>query len=386
MIKRNIYLLYAITFLTGMVFYASIATLYRQNSGISIFQISLIESISFILSLLLEVPFGIIADKIGYKKTMVLSLLFYAFSKFIFWRADCFAMFLLERILLSISLAGLSGVDDSILYLSSGDENYQKNSGINSSMGTAGLLIAAAVYSVFIGDKYRLSGLFTLISYCIAALLSFLLVEVKQTEKNCLSIRQELKSNLNVLVKTLSNKKLLFIVLGLSLFSESQSIISVFLTQLRFETLGLSYKIIGIIYMVTTSIDLLSFASDFITKKTGRTFLIITDFFIGIGGIVVFSLTKNIFVAVGTLIVICLVSTLTGPLYSKIYNENIEEDDRATVLSMLFLITDFVSVFVQLVIGKIADFNLTEGLLSGSVISIIGFMFIILSGILNINK
>ena len=32
--KRNIYLLYAMTFLQGMVFYGAIATLYRQALGI----------------------------------------------------------------------------------------------------------------------------------------------------------------------------------------------------------------------------------------------------------------------------------------------------------------------------------------------------------------
>lgn len=70
-IKKNIYLMYAIALLQGMVFYGSIATLYRQASGITIFQITLIESISYILCILFEIPWGIVADKIGYKKTMI---------------------------------------------------------------------------------------------------------------------------------------------------------------------------------------------------------------------------------------------------------------------------------------------------------------------------
>ena len=65
--RKNIYLMYAITLLQGMVFYGSIATLYRQASGLSVFQITLIESISYALCILFEIPWGIIADKIGYK-------------------------------------------------------------------------------------------------------------------------------------------------------------------------------------------------------------------------------------------------------------------------------------------------------------------------------
>ena len=53
--KRNIYLMYAIAFLQGMVFYGPVATLYRQAQGVSVFQITLIESISLILCILLEI-------------------------------------------------------------------------------------------------------------------------------------------------------------------------------------------------------------------------------------------------------------------------------------------------------------------------------------------
>ena len=64
--KRNIMIMYTMSLLQGMVFYGPIATLYRQVHGITVFQITLIESISIALCLLLEVPWGILADKIGY--------------------------------------------------------------------------------------------------------------------------------------------------------------------------------------------------------------------------------------------------------------------------------------------------------------------------------
>lgn len=66
--KKNIYLMYAIALLQGMVFYGPIATLYRQANGLTVFHITLIESVSYLLCILFEVPWGIIADKIGYKK------------------------------------------------------------------------------------------------------------------------------------------------------------------------------------------------------------------------------------------------------------------------------------------------------------------------------
>ena len=104
--RKNRYLLYAIALLQGMVFYGPIATLYRQAQGVTILQITLIESISLALGILLEVPWGIIADRIGYRRTMIFCSGLYFLSKLVFWQADGFAGFLLERIMLSVVLAG----------------------------------------------------------------------------------------------------------------------------------------------------------------------------------------------------------------------------------------------------------------------------------------
>ena len=132
--------MYAIALLQGMVFYASIATLYRQAAGITVFQIALIESISYLLCLLFELPWGIVADKIGYKKTLCFCCVLYFASKLVFWRAEGFAGFLLERIMISIVIAGMTGVDTSILYLSSKAGESQRTVGIYNLLGTVGLL------------------------------------------------------------------------------------------------------------------------------------------------------------------------------------------------------------------------------------------------------
>ena len=47
--KKNRFILYAIALLQGMVFYAPVATLYRQAQGVSFFEISVIESVSLAL-------------------------------------------------------------------------------------------------------------------------------------------------------------------------------------------------------------------------------------------------------------------------------------------------------------------------------------------------
>ena len=198
--KRNLFFMYSISFFQGMVFYSSIATLYRQAAGISIFQITMIESISLVLSFAFEIPWGVLADRIGYKRTMIVCNILFFISKIIFWKSQNFADFLLERVILAIVVSGISGVDTSILYLSCSEDDSQRAFGIYGGLGTAGLLSAAAIYTVFIKEDYRVAGFLTVISYGIAAILSFGLKEVKAVRKD---ERMSFGHSLTILKETL---------------------------------------------------------------------------------------------------------------------------------------------------------------------------------------
>ncbi len=113
--RLNIYLLNLIVFLQGLVFYAPVATIYRENRGISLSEIFIIESIYMVFIILLEIPWGIFADKFGYKKTLLLSNFIFLVSKVIFFKANSFTLFFIERLLLAFSISGLSGCDSSMI-------------------------------------------------------------------------------------------------------------------------------------------------------------------------------------------------------------------------------------------------------------------------------
>lgn len=157
-IKRNIGILYSMSFLQGMVFYSSVSTLYRQAAGITLFQLSVIEGISLVLTIVLELPWGILADYIGYRRTMIICSFLFFLSKLVFWQADSFFDFLSERILISITIAGLSGVDSSILYLSVPREEVHRAFSIYGNLSEAGLLCSAAIYAGWMKNQYRLAG------------------------------------------------------------------------------------------------------------------------------------------------------------------------------------------------------------------------------------
>ena len=84
--KRNLKLMYIISFLQGLVFYAPISLLYRIERGVSIIQFFILEFILLFVVVITEIPWGYFADKYGYKKTLIISylLFFLGRASFIF--------------------------------------------------------------------------------------------------------------------------------------------------------------------------------------------------------------------------------------------------------------------------------------------------------------
>lgn len=367
--KRNLFFMYAISFFQGMVFYSSIATLYRQAAGISVFQITLIESISLVLSLVFEIPWGILADRIGYRRTIIVCNILFFISKIIFWKAQNFADFLLERVLLAITVSGLSGVDTSILYLSCSEDDSQRTFGIYEGLGTAGLLSAAAIYMVFVEENYRVAGFLTVISYGIAVILSFGLKEVKAAQKDK---RSSFGYAFTVLKETLFNRRLLFLIAGIALLREVNQTITVFFNQLQYTKAGMSVRLISGVYILMTLSGLVSVFSARLTKKLKPRFFGTILFIVCGFSCLMLAFTTNPFISVFGVLLIRVCFSLLSPLGAELQNKAITTSDRATALSMSTMIMDLLAVFTNLVFGKLVDFDLSTAMCFGGFLCMLG--------------
>lgn len=380
--KRNIYVMYAISLLQGMVFYAPIATLYRAAQGVSIFQISFIESISLILCFLLEIPWGVVADKIGYRKTMIVCCGLYFISKIVFWQATGFVWFLLERIMLSIVISGLSGVDTSILYLSCEKRESQKVFGIYNSLGTVGLLIAAVIYSIFVKENFKLAGLLTVISYGLSMILAFYLIEVKKSD-NMVYMQKGVRDNFTNSVKEsydeirkiVNNRKLLILLISVAFISETCQVVTVFLNQLKYESCGLSASFIGYVYIITTVVSLCGVFSAFVTKKVGEKRTGKLLFAIVTLGCLILAFTKKASIAIISILLLQISNSIFQPLQLELQNKQITTNNHATVLSINAMFIDCVAICVNLVFGYLAQVSLVAAFLFGAGICFIGLLF-----------
>lgn len=375
-IKRNIYIMCAISLLQGMVFYGSIATLYRQASGVGVLEISIIESVSLALCVLLELPWGILADKIGYRKSMMICCALYFISKIVFWRADSFIAFLIERVILSVVIAGLTGVDTSVIYLSCAEGKSQKAFGWYNSMGTAGLLAASAVYTLFIGANYRAAALATCISYALAAVLSLWLIEVKPPETRRVN---HLRAFFSTLKGALTDRKLILLIIGVALINETHQSITVWLNQLKYVACGLTDKQIGAVYVAVTLAGLLGALSARLTDKLGRVKTGGAIYVTAIAACVALAITQTAVVAIIAVIALRIAFSLFQPLQIELQNKAVKSDDRATALSINAVIIDGVTILASLGFGALAEANLTLALGFGAGICALGLVMYIIA-------
>ena len=128
--RLNYRILVIIAFMQGMVFYRPIATIYRRAYGLDIQGLFLIESISWLVTIVLEAPWGRFTDRYGYRKTLLLGNLAFLISKIVFSFASGFPGFLAERLILSVSLAALSGSSEGLVYCLSGRQDPTWLSGV----------------------------------------------------------------------------------------------------------------------------------------------------------------------------------------------------------------------------------------------------------------
>lgn len=368
-IKRNIGILYSISFLQGMVFYSSVSTLYRQAAGITLFQLSVIEGISLVLTIVLELPWGILADYIGYRRTMISCSFLFFLSKLVFWQADSFLDFLSERILISITIAGLSGVDSSILYLSVPREEVHRAFSIYGNLSEAGLLCSAAIYAGWMKNQYRLAGGWTVLVYGVAALLSLGIQDVRPGEQE----KRNEKSSvfLDAFRQLLKNKMLELFLIAVALFQESHHMIVIFLNQLQYIKCGADNSTIAYLCMLVTFCGLAGGWSYRMTQKLGEknSFLF---FFAGSSlCCVLLAVTDGLFLSVICILLFHICNALLQPLQSAVQNRGIVSKQRATLLSVNAVFMDGTMALTDLAFGRVAEIGLSYGMLLGAVFCII---------------
>ncbi|MEG2959230.1 MAG: MFS transporter [Oscillospiraceae bacterium] len=373
--KRSLLLFYAIAALQGMVFYASIATLYRQAVGVTLLQITMIESVSLVLSVALEVPWGAAADRLGYRKTlMVCAFLFFA-SKVVFWQAAGVGGFLLERILLAVTLSGLSGCDSAYLYLCAGERGSHKAYSRWELASAAGMLVASGVFTLFLGTRYRLAALLTVLAYGAAAVLSLGLGEVPSPPK--MTARAHLTDIRSALGRSLP---LLPVLLAATFLRETGQLVTVFFSPLVYLRGGIPIPLFGLLHGGVTLCGMAGAALSYryvkrVGLRPGGGILLLG------GGVicVLLAVTRGPISVVLGMLLLRFCASAFAPLSLLVQNRAVTSANRATVLSLYAVVMDLTSAAMSPVLGALADLDVSYALLLCALLCFAGGIAFLLS-------
>lgn len=364
--RRSIALLCCMSFLQGMCFYAPVATLYRTGVGVTMGQISLIETVNYLLVVVLEVPLGAVCARIGYRRMIIGASALYFISKIVFWRAYTFGAFLAERVILAFVFAGLSGCDDAYLYLCAGRAEAQRVLGLYGAAGTAGLLAASGLFSLFLAEDYRLAALWTAAAYGLAALLAWFLAEVPAGREDRAPLRAQLAG---ILRNLRANPRFAGVLSADALLTITGQTVTVFLSQLLYARLGMPVAVLGILYVGMTLAGLCGAWSHRVCRALGRAFgpaLCAA----GAAACLAAGFAPRPALCVAGVLTLQIVWRLWQPYAARLKNDNVTDAGgaRSVVLSGYSMAVNLASSALGLVLGSLADAHLTAALALAAVL------------------
>tara|TARA_R110001583_G_scaffold21469_5_gene81597 strand:+ start:21036 stop:22280 length:1245 start_codon:yes stop_codon:yes gene_type:complete len=217
-LKNNQYRKFcAYGFLKNLRFFDAFLILFLIDKGMSYTQIGILYASREIITNLLEIPSGLIADTYGRKKSLAAALLIFSISFLIFWISDNFWFYLFAFIIFGLADAFRSGSHKGMmmdyLKLNNWTEYKSEYYGHTRSWSQRGSAISAltAGILVFLDGNYQNIFIYSAIPYAI----NFILIlsypsEIDRSEKK--KQQNSFRHSINALFLVLKQKSVLKLV------------------------------------------------------------------------------------------------------------------------------------------------------------------------------
>lgn len=357
-LNRNLRLFNWLNFFTSFIFIIPIWVAFERRF-LSFTQMALLEAISTLAIVILELPTGALADLIGRRKTIILGLIIRGLGTIYMAFGTNFDMFLISFLISAIGSVFVSGADVALAYDSlkqlNKENTYPKFAAKNSLFSRFAIIFAtflgAYLYQINIGLPFILQGLFLIFS----SIMVYLMVEpVIDSQKFTLkSYLNQTKVGFGQLFQNKYVRKLTFyytLVAGITwscLFYFNQP----FAYDLGFSEVGIG-QLFALIYLLTTVLIY------FLTTQNPR-FLNRETIFIAFPLIMVISYLPSIFVgkALGSFILfsITLIGSARFSLLDRFTNAEFDSKYRATAISSLNMMVSIFYIVIVGLSGKIQD-------------------------------
>ncbi len=244
----NIRKFYLFEFLRFLSFTAPVIVLFWQENGLNMTQIMLLNAIYSISLMLFQVPCGVLADKIGRKYNLILSMVFTSLGAFTYFLGHGFWQFAIAEFIWGLGASLGTGSDSAFLYDSLKSEKregeFKKKIGNSNAITYFGLASAAIVGGFVAARNSRLNFLLLSIAMLFALVVALTFKEPKHFRK--VERKSYFRHMTDGFREAFSNKNLFFLLLFSSLFAALNEI-SYWAYQPYMAKSGVNVAMFGII-------------------------------------------------------------------------------------------------------------------------------------------
>ena len=356
-LRSNIKKLYLFSFLKMSLFPMAIITLFwKDQIGLSLTQILLLQGIFSVAMVIMEYPSGYLSDRIGYRTALNLASLLGIIGWGLYAFADSFSQVLVAEIILGISLSFISGTDSALLYESlkadGTEQSYARQEGWMNGLGQIGEACGAIFAGLLYAAAPLLPFLIQVVIWVLALLLTRTLVEPQRKLSLPIShLAEAWQSTRYALLENrrLRNTILLNLVLGMASFYP------IWLIQPYMQDGGVPLMWFGPIWAVANlSVALFALASYRSHLKLGDGRMVALFILLIVAGYLGLGLSGGLW---GFLFYYLLTSMrgLRGPMLLNHAQREIPSANRAGILSLQSLVFRLSFVCTGPLVGKLAD-------------------------------
>jgi MFS family permease len=367
---KDIKKLYIANFFTGIVFWYPIEKLYLRSLGITPFQIGVNAVVFLLITLLFDIPAGVLADRWKRSYTLILALVALACSHLAMGLSKNLAPYLIGSALFGFYVVLSSGTFQAYMYDLLDDQdlakNYDKHQGRAYALFLAGVGFSSLAGG-YIADGlgYRAAYFLSIISAVLTMLLLLSMDEPSHHKKTHSGYLKHIGQGFRALKKTPLTFHLAVFVVVAGLIRSTQN-----------EFAGLYYIALGLTAIPTGYANAAKWLSgsfgQIIARRLGRSAL---------SYIPVFYLTFGLFSVMGSawgLVPFFVTVLLHGILQNQAEAEiqsHIDASVRATTLSSLSFLTNALLVPVGLLFGWLS--GKYSALFAYRSVAAIGFVYLL---------
>jgi MFS family permease len=379
----NITKLAIVYFFSTLYFYAPVGTLYLQSRNLNYVQINSLWGIIVGTMFVTEVPTGIMADRLGYKRSINIALALQVLGEVIYIFADSYWPFALAAMIGGLGFAFASGCVEAFVYDSlktkGREDEMSKAMGFLGAAERLANLLAYTIGGLLVvnltRERFVLAIAVTACAVAVGWLVSFTLwepqIELEQGDGD---------SSLKLLVdgvKTLRGNKLFrrLVLLSLATVPFINYLGSFY--QPHFVNAGVPPIWLGLALALACGISIFGARYAYRLEAqlgTKASLLLVT----GLPGILYLVMATTLHPMFSVLAFCTLYGSMSlkGPILSGHLNKHIESKNRATVLSLISMFSGIYVALMGLLIGCIGDISLTYAFIfMGAIVLAGSFLF-----------